>query len=318
MTKNRTIGKSTLSVAPIAFGANVFGWTLNEKESFHILDEFVDNGFNLIDTADTYSRWVPGNEGGESETIIGNWLKQGNKRDRIILATKFGGDMGQGKKDLSAKYMREAVEKSLRRLQTDHIDLYQSHYDDLETPVEETMEAFNQLVKEGKVRFIGASNLSAERIENSLKVSQENNWASYVSIQPLYNLYEREMFETEYASLVKKHDLGVLNYYALASGFLSGKYRSESDLNLSKRGPGIKKYLGKRGFKILSALDTLALKYNATQARIAIAWLLHKPGITAPIASATNKEQLFELLKAASLDLSREDVEYLDQESAWQ
>lgn len=316
--KNRTIGKSTLSVAPIAFGANVFGWTLNEKESFKILDEFVDNGFNLIDTADTYSRWVPGNEGGESETIIGNWLKQGNKRDRIILATKFGGDMGQGKKDLSAKYMKEAVEKSLKRLQTDYIDLYQSHYDDLETPVEETMEAFNQLVTEGKVRFIGASNLSAERIESSLKVSEENNWASYISIQPLYNLYEREKFETEYASLVKKHELGVLNYYALASGFLSGKYRSERDLNLSKRGPGIKKYLGKRGFKILSALDTLALKYNATQARIAIAWLLHKPGITAPIASATNTEQLFELLKAASLNLSKEDVEYLDQESAWQ
>lgn len=316
--KNRTIGKSTLSVAPIAFGANVFGWTLNEKESFKILDEFVDNGFNLIDTADTYSTWVPGNEGGESETIIGNWIKQGNKRDRIILATKFGGDMGQGKKDLSAKYMREAVEKSLKRLQTDYIDLYQSHYDDLETPVEETMEAFNQLVKEGKVRFIGASNLSAERIESSLKVSQENNWASYVSIQPLYNLYEREKFETEYASLVNKYELGVLNYYALASGFLSGKYRSEKDLSLSQRGPGIKKYLGKRGFKILSALDTLALKYNATQARIAIAWLLHKPGITAPIASATNTEQLFELLKAASLDLSKEDVEYLDQESAWQ
>ncbi|HUH18241.1 aldo/keto reductase [Albibacterium sp.] len=315
--KNRTIGKSTLSVAPIAFGANVFGWTLNEKESFYILDEFVDNGFNLVDTADTYSTWVPGNEGGESEIIIGNWLKQGNKRDRIILATKFGGDMGQGKKDLSAKYMREAVEKSLRRLQTDYIDLYQSHYDDLVTPVEETMEAFNQLVKEGKVRFVGASNLSAERIENSLKVSEENNWASYVSIQPLYNLYDREKFETEYASLVEKYDLGVLNYYALASGFLSGKYRSENDLNLSKRGPGVKKYLGERGFNILSALDTLALKYNATQARIAIAWLLHKPGITAPIASATNKDQLFELLKAASLDLSKEDVDFLDQESAW-
>lgn len=315
--KNRTIGNSTLSVAPIAFGANVFGWTLNEKESFKILDEFVDNGFSLIDTADTYSRWVPGNEGGESETIIGNWLKQGSKRDCIVLATKFGGDVGQGKKDLSAKYMKEAVEKSLKRLQTDHIDLYQSHYDDLETPVEETMEAFDQLVKEGKVRYIGASNLSAERIKQSLKASQENNWASYVSIQPLYNLYEREKFETEYASLVEEYNLGVLNYYALASGFLSGKYRSEKDLSLSKRGPGIKKYLGKRGFEILSSLDTLAYKYNATQARIAIAWLLHKPGVTAPIASATNTDQLFELLKAASLELSKEDVEYLDQVSAW-
>jgi len=315
--KKRTLGKSNLSVAPIAFGANVFGWTLNEKESFHILDEFVDNGFNLIDTADTYSTWVPGNQGGESETIIGNWLKQGNKRDRIVLATKFGGDMGQGKKDLSARYMKEAVEKSLKRLQTDYIDLYQSHYDDLETPQEETMEAFNQLVQEGKVRYIGASNLSAERIENSLKISKENNWASYISVQPLYNLYDREKFETEYADLVKKHELGVLNYYALASGFLSGKYRGESDLNLSKRGPGIKKYLDQRGFKILSALDTLAQKYNTTQARIAIAWLLHKPEITAPIASATNQDQLFELLKAAEQSLSKEDMNYLDQESSW-
>jgi len=315
--KKRTLGKSSLSIAPIAFGANVFGWTIDKKESFHILDEFVDNGFNLIDTADTYSSWVPGNKGGESETIIGNWLKQGNKRDRIVLATKFGGDMGQGKKGLSANYMKEAVEKSLKRLQTDYIDLYQSHYDDLETPQEETLEAFNQLVQEGKVRFIGASNLSAERINNSLKISKGNDWASYVSVQPLYNLYDREKFETEYADLVKKHELGVLNYYALASGFLSGKYRSENDLDLSKRGPGIKKYLGERGFRILSALDNLALKYEATQARIAIAWLLHKPEITAPIASATNQQQLSELLKAASQSLTKEDMQYLDRESAW-
>lgn len=315
--KKRNLGKSALSVAPIAFGANVFGWTLNEKESFHILDEFVDNEFNLIDTADTYSTWVPGNKGGESETIIGNWLKQGSKRDRIILATKCGGDMGQGKKDLSASHIQKAVEDSLRRLQTDYIDLYQTHYDDLDTPQEETMEALDRLVKDGKVRYIGASNLSPERIESALKISQENNWAPYISVQPLYNLYDREKFETEYADLVKTHDLAVLNYYALASGFLSGKYRNEEDLNLSQRGPGIKKYLGERGFKILSALDTLALKYEATPARIAIAWLLHKPEVTAPIASATNQKQLTELLLSASLSLTKDDMKFLDQESAW-
>ena len=315
--KKRTLGKSSLSVAPIAFGANVFGWTLDEKESFYILDQFVDNGLNLIDTADTYSTWVPGNKGGESETIIGNWLKQGAKRDRIVLATKFSGDMGQGKKDLSAKYMREAVDKSLMRLQTDYIDLYQSHYDDLDTPQEETMEAFDQLVREGKVRYIGASNLSADRIESSLQISKENNWAQYISVQPLYNFYDREKFETEYAELVRKHDLAVLNYYALASGFLSGKYRNETDLSLSQRGGGVKKYLGERGFRILSALDTLASKYHTSQATLAIAWLLHKPEVTAPIASATNQHQLFELLKAADQKLTKEDMDYLDLASAW-
>lgn len=315
--KKRNLGASDLSVAPIAFGANVFGWTLDEKASFRILDEFVDHGFDLIDTADTYSTWVQGNQGGESETIIGNWLKNSNKRDKVIIATKLGGDMGQGKKDLSAPYVRKAVEASLQRLKIDYIDLYQTHYDDLNTPVEETLEALNKLVEEGKVRYIGTSNLSPERIKESLEASASNNWASYISLQPLYNLHEREKFETQYRDLAKEHNLAVLNFYALASGFLSGKYRSEDDLNKSQRGPGIKKYLDERGFRILSALDKVAGEHNVSQATVAIAWLLHKPAVTAPIASATNSAQLSDLLKSASLSLSQEDMNLLDDASAY-
>lgn len=315
--KKRTLGASDLTVAPIAFGANVFGWTLDEQASFKILDEFVDHGFDLIDTADTYSTWVPGNKGGESETIIGNWLKNSGKRNQVIIATKLGGDMGQGKKDLSAAYVRKAVEASLKRLQVDHIDLYQTHYDDLDTPVEETLEALSKLVEEGKVRYIGTSNLSTERIKSSLEASAANNWASYISIQPLYNLHEREKFETEYRDLVRDHNLAVLNYYALASGFLSGKYRSEADLNKSQRGPGIKKYLDDRGLRILSALDEVSAAHGVSQATVAIAWLLHKPEVTAPIASATNSAQLEDLLKSANLELSSEDMAHLDDASAY-
>lgn len=315
--KKRTLGASDLTVAPIAFGANVFGWTLDEQASFKILDEFVDHGFDLIDTADTYSTWVPGNKGGESETIIGNWLKNSGKRNQVIIATKLGGDMGQGKKDLSAAYVRKAVEASLKRLQVDHIDLYQTHYDDLDTPVEETLEALNKLVEEGKVRYIGTSNLSTERIKSSLEASAANNWASYISIQPLYNLHEREKFETEYRDLVRENNLAVLNYYALASGFLSGKYRSEADLNKSQRGPGIKKYLDDRGLRILSTLDEVSAAHGVAQATVAIAWLLHKPEVTAPIASATTSAQLEDLLKSANLELSSEDMARLDEASAY-
>lgn len=315
--KKRTLGASDLTVAPIAFGANVFGWTLDEQASFKILDEFVDHGFDLIDTADTYSTWVPGNKGGESETIIGNWLKNSGKRNQVIIATKLGGDMGQGKKDLSAAYVRKAVEASLKRLQVDHIDLYQTHYDDLDTPVEETLEALNKLVEEGKVRYIGTSNLSTERIKSSLEASAANNWASYISIQPLYNLHEREKFETEYRDLVRENNLAVLNYYALASGFLSGKYRSEADLNKSQRGPGIKKYLDDRGLRILSALDEVSAAHGVAQATVAIAWLLHKPEVTGPIASATTSAQLEDLLKSANLELSSEDMARLDEASAY-
>jgi aryl-alcohol dehydrogenase-like predicted oxidoreductase len=313
----KTLGKSSLSVSPLTFGGNVFGWTLNETESFRILDQFVDAGFNSIDTADTYSKWVEGNQGGESETIIGNWLKNNGKRDQVIIGTKLGGELGPDKKGLSAAYIVKAVEASLTRLQTDYIDLYQAHYDDLNTPQEETLEAFDKLIKEGKVRYIGASNLSGERLKSSLEISKKNNLAEYISLQPLYNLYDRSKFETEYLPLIKEYSIGVLPYYSLASGFLSGKYRSESDLNKSLRGHGIKKYLNERGFKILNALDKIAETHGASPARVALAWLLHKPEITSPIVSATNDKQMNELILSAQLSLSPEEMQFLDQESAF-
>ena len=313
----RTLGNSSLSVSPICFGANVFGWTLDEAQSFDILDRFVDAGFNFIDTADTYSVWVPGNKGGESETIIGRWLKRRNKRDDLVLATKLGGELGPDKKGLSAAYIRQAVEASLQRLQTDYIDLYQSHYDDPETPVEETMEAFNQLIQEGKVRFIGASNLSPERIIASNQASADHGWAAYVSLQPRYNLYDRADFESKYESLANTQHLGVINYYALASGFLSGKYRKASDADGKARGSEARKYLTERGMRILSALDDMALKHEATPAQISLAWLLHKSAVTAPIASATDAHQLQDLAQSVDISLSLQEVQTLDQASAY-
>jgi aryl-alcohol dehydrogenase-like predicted oxidoreductase len=315
--KYKNLGKSSLLVSPITFGGNVFGWTLNEEDSFKILNQFVDAGFNFIDTADTYSKWVKGNQGGESETIIGKWMKSNNNREKVIIGTKLGGELGPAQKGLSAAYMKKAVEASLTRLKTDYIDLYQAHYDDLNTPQEETLEAFNTLIKEGKVRYIGASNLSGERLKSSLEISKQNNFAEYISLQPLYNLYERSKFETEYLQLVKEYNLGVIPYYSLASGFLSGKYRSEDDLNKSPRGYGIKKYLNDRGFKILSALDKVAESHGASPARIALAWLLHKPEITSPIVSATNEKQMNELILSTQISLSPDEMEFLDQQSAF-
>ncbi len=303
-------------MSPIAFGGNVFGWTLNEQRSFHILDAFVDAGFNFIDTADTYSTWVPGNEGGESETIIGNWIKQRGKRDDLVIATKLGGDMGNGKKGLSRNYVEKAVDASLKRLRTDYIDLYQAHYDDLGTPATETIEAFNKLIEAGKVRHIGASNLSAERISESNRYAQENGLQGYTCLQPLYNLYDRQKFEAEYLPLVQTEGLAVISYYALASGFLSGKYRNEGDLDQSPRGGGVRKYLDARGFRILDALDRVAAESGASLAQIALAWQLHKPYITAPIASATSETQLRDLIAAGSLDLSDDQVALLDEASA--
>lgn len=313
----KKLGKSSLSVSPLTFGGNVFGWTLNEQESFKILDQFVDAGFNFIDTADTYSTWVKGNQGGESEAIIGKWMKNDNKRERMIIGTKLGGELGPDQKGLSATYIKKAVDASLMRLQTDYIDLYQAHYDDLSTPQEETLEAFNSLIKEGKIRYIGASNLSGERLKSSLEISKKNNFAEYVSLQPLYNLYDRSKFETEYLPLVKEYSLGVIPYYSLASGFLSGKYRSEDDLNKSPRGHGIKKYLNDRGFNILNALDMVAEKHGATPARVALAWLLHKSEITSPIVSATNEKQMNELILSTQISLDSKDMELLDQKSAF-
>jgi aryl-alcohol dehydrogenase-like predicted oxidoreductase len=313
----RKLGVSDLAVSPLTLGGNVFGWTLAEQASVKILDALLDAGFNFIDTADIYSAWVPGNQGGESETILGNWLKKTGKRKDVIIATKLGTDMGNGKKGLSPKYIKKAVEASLFRLGTDYIDLYQSHIDDEETPVEETMSAYNELISEGKVRFIGASNLSAERIKASNDFARKNSLQPYVSLQPLYNLYDRQKFETEYTNLIKDESLGVIPYYSLASGFLSGKYRSDADLNKSKRGQGVKKYLNKRGFEILAAMDKVAVELQVSLSQIAIAWLLQKPLITAPIASATSVLQLEELLHATTLTLTTEQLTYLDMASAF-
>lgn len=316
--EKRPLGNSGLQVAPLAFGGNVFGWTADEKTSFALLDAFTDAGFNLIDTADNYSHWAPGNKGGESEIIIGRWLKQSGKRNKVVIATKVGGAFPGGKKDLSKKYILKAAEDSLRRLQVETIDLYQSHWDDDVTPVSETMEAYAQLVKEGKVKAIGASNLSPQRLQQSIDYSKEANLPQYQTLQPEYNLYNRQKFEQEYEAICKKENLGVINYYALASGFLSGKYRTTADAQKSARGEGIvKTYLNERGLRILQALDEVAAKNNTDAAAIALAWLIARPTITAPIASATSTQQLQQLVKAASLKLDATDVELLNKASAY-
>ncbi|KIA91682.1 alcohol dehydrogenase [Pedobacter kyungheensis] len=314
--EKRILGKSDLNIAPIVFGGNVFGWTIDEAKSFEILDQFIENGFNCIDTADVYSRWVPGNKGGESETIIGNWLKKHNKRHDVIIATKVGSDMGQGK-SLKKDYIINQVEHSLNRLQTDYIDLYFSHYDDENTPVEETLGAYDELIKAGKVRWIGASNFSANRLKESLIFSNEHNLPRYEVYQPGYNLYDREGFEAEHEKICLEHNLGVVTYYALASGFLSGKYRSEADLSKSQRGSGAKKYLNDRGFKILEALDQVAETHGVEQASVALAWLLYHPSVTAPIASVTDLNQLKSFTEAANLKLSAEDISLLDKASIY-
>ncbi|GAA4200681.1 aldo/keto reductase [Pedobacter jeongneungensis] len=314
--EKRTLGKTDLNIAPIVFGGNVFGWTIDQQKSFKILDQFVENGFNFIDTADVYSRWVPGNKGGESETIIGNWLKKQNKRHDIIIATKVGSDMGQGK-SLKKDYIINEVEHSLSRLQTDYIDLYFSHFDDESTPVEETLSAYETLIKAGKIRWIGASNFSAARLKESLLSSSEHNLPRYEVYQPGYNLYDREEFEQEHEKICLEHGLGVVTYYSLASGFLTGKYRSEDDLNKSQRGGGVKKFLNERGFRILKALDQVADKYKVEPASVALAWLIYHPSITAPIASVTDLSQLKSFTDAANLKLSPEDISLLDQASSF-
>ncbi len=316
--KKRALGNSGIEIAPLAFGGNVFGWTIDEKQSFRLLDAFLDAGFNLIDTADVYSRWAAGNKGGESERIIGNWMKLRGNRPKVIIATKVGHDIGQGKKDLSKKHILYAVEKSLQRLQTDYIDLYQSHYDDPPTPVAETLEAYAKLVKEGKVRLIGASNFTPERLLQSLDASKQNGYPSYQILQPLYNLYDREVFEKELEPICIEHGIGVISYYSLASGFLTGKYRSEKDLAKSPRGEGNKKYLNEKGFRILTALDQVAERYKMTPASISIAWLLARPTLTAPIASATSMGQFDSLVKAIQINLDAASMGLLNEASDWQ
>lgn len=316
--EKRKLGNSDLFVYPITFGGNVFGWTIDEKQSFEILDGFMEAGFNFIDTADSYSHWVPGNRGGESETIIGNWMQSRNNRNKLILATKVGSIPGTDKKSLSKDYILKSVEGSLKRLKTDYIDLYQSHYDDADTPIQESLEAYDQLIRAGKVRWIGASNFSAARLTESLDIAQRLSLPKYQTFQPEYNLYKRAGYEKELEKVATDHQLGVINYYALASGFLTGKYRSETDLNKSQRGSGVKAYLNERGFKILDALDQVSEQYNASPASIALAWLIARPSVTAPIASVTNLTQLTELTKAAALKLSNEDISVLDEASAWE
>jgi aryl-alcohol dehydrogenase-like predicted oxidoreductase len=315
--KKRKLGNSGLEVSPLCFGCNVFGWTADEPTSFQLLDALAASGVNFIDTADVYSRWAPGNGGGESETIIGNWLKRGGARDKIIIATKVGMEMGPGQKGLSKPYILRAAEGSLRRLQTDYIDLYQSHADDPETPLEETLEAYAELIKQGKVRAIGASNYKAERLSQALQVSEQTGLPRYESLQPNYNLYDRADYERALEPLCLEKGIGVISYFSLAKGFLTGKYRSESDLSKSPRGQGVKQYLNERGFRILKALEQIAEARNSTPARVSLAWLIARPGITAPIASATSLRQLTDLIEAAKLELSSEENESLNQASAY-
>ena len=315
--EKRKLGNSDIKIAPLVFGGNVFGWTADDAMTSRLLDAFTDAGFNAVDTADVYSAWVPGNKGGESETAIGKWFKSSGKRDRIILATKVGAELSEGKKGLSQKYIVKAVEDSLHRLQTDYIDLYQSHYDDPQTPINETLEAYDKLVKDGKVRTIGASNFQIDRLEESIKISQLEGMATYQTFQPEFNLYDRQEFETNIAPFTTSNNLSVISYFSLASGFLSGKYRSKDDLRGSRRSGMVEKYLTPRGLKILSVLDEVAAAYNSNPSTISLAWLIAHPAITAPIASATNTEQLKQLTDAAALKLSDEAIQKLNDASAW-
>jgi len=306
------LGKSDLEVPVICLGGNVFGWTMSEADSFRQLDVALEAGLNFIDTADVYSRWVPGHQGGESEAILGKWLAKGNKRSNVILATKVGIEMGEGKKGLAPAYIEQAVEDSLRRLQTDYIDLYQAHKDDEHTPLEETLAAFDKLVMQGKVRHIGASNYSGARLAKALQVSKDNGLVSYISVQPQYNLVAREDFETHLLPVVQEHTLGVIPYYSLAAGFLTGKYRSKKDADGKARGGTVGKYLNDWGWNVLRALDEVASAHKSTPARVALAWLMVQPGVTAPIASATSDQHLTDLIEATRLKLDHASIQKLN------
>jgi len=310
----RKLGRTGLEIAPLVLGGNVFGWTIDEKTSFDLLDGFVDAGLNAIDTADIYSAWKPGNHGGESEAILGNWFhRKPTNRDKVVLITKVGSAFSPEKKGLSERWITQAVEDSLRRLRTDHIDLYLSHWPDLDTPYAETLGAYAKLLKAGKVRAVGASNLSALQLEESLEVSRAQGLPRYDVLQPEYNLYTRKSFDGPLRELTIAQDIGVITYYSLASGFLSGKYRSEKDLGKSPRGAGITKYLDARGLRLLAALDQVAAEVKAAPAEVALAWLIARPGVTAPIASATSRDQLNSLVKATTLRLSAAQIAVLDE-----
>ncbi len=314
--QKRPLGTSGLHVAPFSFGGNVFGWTADERTSFALLDAFVDAGFDLVDTANMYSTWAPGHRGGESEEVIGRWFKASGKRDKVTIATKVGMVMGDGSKGLRAANILQSAEDSLRRLQTDVIDLYQSHQDDPEVPQEETLAAYDQLVRQGKVRAIGASNYSAPRLAEALAISKAHGIPSYVSLQPNYNLHDRAEFEAELEPLCLREKVGVISYFSLARGFLTGKYRSEADFHKSPRGPQIARYLTLRGFAILAAVEEVAARHGVAPAAVALAWLIQRPSITAPIASATSLAQFEEVLQGTRLTLTKEDVAQLDMVSA--
>jgi aryl-alcohol dehydrogenase-like predicted oxidoreductase len=312
----RKLGRTDLSVAPLVLGGNVFGWTADKKASFAVLDAFAGAGLNAIDTADAYSTWVPGNEGGESETIIGEWMKARGNRSRVIVITKVGSPMGKGKEGLKARYIEEAAEASLRRLQADAIDLYLAHWPDMATPLEETLGAFQRLIEKGKIRWCGGSNLTVALLEGALAAAKARGGPRYEVLQPEYNLADRQGFESGLAELCEREQIGVITYFSLAKGFLSGKYRGEADLAKSPRGGGVKAYLNPRGFRILDALDKVAAQHKAKPAEVALAWAMARPGVTAPIASATSVEQVASLVRATALALTPADMAALDKVSA--
>jgi aryl-alcohol dehydrogenase-like predicted oxidoreductase len=317
--KRRPLGRSGIEVAPLAFGGNVFGWTVDQPSAFRLLDTFTEHGFNLVDTADVYSKWAPGNSGGESETVIGNWIALGGgRREKLVLATKVGMEMPGGKKGLSRAYIAQAAEDSLKRLQTDHIDLYQAHAEDPDTPIDETLEAFSRLVRDGKVRAIGASNFAADSLGKAEHASKSHGWLRFETLQPEYNLYSRQKFEQELQPACQRLAIGVIPYFALARGFLSGKYRTDADVSQSPRGASIKTtYMNPRGMKIIDALDQVAKSKRVKCSQVALAWLMSRPTITAPIASATTIAQLRELMAAAELSLDDSSLALLDDASAY-
>lgn len=312
--KKIEIQHTDLQIAPLNFGGNVFGWTLDEQQSFEILDQFAGAGFNFIDTADTYSWWVNG-IGGQSEEIIGKWLKSRGNRQEIVIATKVGSETREHGYDISKKHILKSADDSLRRLGVDHIDLYYTHFDDKVTQVEETLSAYDELIKAGKIRYIAASNLSPTRLIESFDAAEKNGLPKYVALQPHYNLVERSGFEADYAPLVEKYGLSVFPYWSLAAGFLTGKYRTEADFDNTTRGGGIKKYFDNKGKAVLKALDSIADKHGVKQATVALAWLLAKPLITAPIVSATSASQLETLFAAPTLKLDTEDIQLLNEVS---
>ncbi|GHB16423.1 aldo/keto reductase [Salinicola rhizosphaerae] len=311
----RSLGHPDIQTAPIVFGGNVFGWTLDDKQSFAMIDAWLDAGFNAIDTADVYSRWAEGNQGGESETVLGKWFKQSGRRDEVVLTSKVGMDLGDGKVGLSKAYIMQAIEASLTRLQTDYLDVYFSHQDDQDTPLEETLEAYDRLIEQGKIRMIAASNYTGDRLSKALEVSKAKSLPAYRCLQPFYNLYDREDFERDLAPVCREHDIAVVPYFSLASGFLTGKYRSREDAKGQARADFVDKYFDDKGMRILEALDSVSKRYDTQPAAVSLAWLLAQPTVTAPIASASKPHHLDALKAACDLKLDADALKTLDDAS---